>query len=323
MPGRWRGGLTTGRSLGYHGGEYARYEDELGRRDGVNRMERARVNGIELEYEVRGSGESVVLVHGGLLADENTPLSREPALTDRFHVINYHRRGFAGSTHPPGRATIGDQVADCRALLEYLGVDRAHVVGHSLGGVIGVQLALDAPETVQSLALMEPALMGAIAKAEAAQRPEAADSQRQFMEGMAKVQQLFEAGDRRGALQAFLETRAGDAFRGVLDWLVKTGEFDQAVADADTFLRVEMPAAFAWTFSRQDATRITQPVLSILGAQSPARARKVHEVLTAWVPQTETCVLPNAEHALALMDPPGIAAALAVFFARHPVLAAA
>lgn len=286
-------------------------------------MQRAHVNGVELEYEVRGRGEAVVLLHGGLLADENTPLMSEAALTDHFRVINYHRRGFAGSTHPAGRASIGDQVADCRALLAYLGVRRAHVVGHSLGGVIGVQLALDAPEIVQSLALMEPALMGAIAKAEAAQRPESADSQRQFMEGMAKVQQLFEAGDRRGALQAFLETRAGDAFRGVLDWLLKTGEFDQAVADAETFLQVEMPAAFAWTFTRQDAARITQPVLSILGAHSPMRARKVHEVLTAWIPQTEACVLPNAEHALPLMDPPGISKVLAAFFVHHPVRGAA
>ena len=101
-------------------------------------MERAEVNGVTLEYEVRGDGEPVVLIHGGLLTDENTPLAKEPALTDRFKVINYHRRGFAGSSRPEGQATIGDQVADLQALLAFLDVERAHVVGHSLGGVIGV-----------------------------------------------------------------------------------------------------------------------------------------------------------------------------------------
>jgi pimeloyl-ACP methyl ester carboxylesterase len=281
-------------------------------------MERTRVNGVELEYEVRGSGEPVLLLHGGLLADENTPLLKEPALTDHFRVINYHRRGFANSEHPAGQARIEDQVADARALLAELGVDRTHVIGHSLGGVIGVQLALDAPETVHSLALLEPALMGAIAKSQAG--PEAAaQSQQEFRDGMKRVYEIFDRGERREALLAFLETRAGGAFREVLDWLTTTGEFDQAVRDADTFLRVEMPAAYAWNFSPADARRITQPVLSILGVQSPPRAQKVHEILRQWVPQTEEVKLERAEHALPLMDPPGVAATLAEWLARHPM----
>src|SRR5947209_351927 len=117
-------------------------------------MERASVNGLELEYEVKGSGEPVVFLHGGLLADENTPMIKERTLTDHYKVINYHRRGFAGSSHPQAKASIEDQVADCKALLDYLGVKKAHVVGHSLGGVIGIQLAIDAPEKVYTLSLM-------------------------------------------------------------------------------------------------------------------------------------------------------------------------
>jgi pimeloyl-ACP methyl ester carboxylesterase len=192
------------------------------------------------------------------------------------------------------------------------------VVGHSLGGTIALQLAIDAPDVVHTLALMEPAIMAAIAKNQAA--PEEAEaSQRQFREGMAKVQEIYASGDRRGALLAFLETRAGQAFRGVLEWLTTTGEFDQAVRDADTFLQVEMPAAFAWSFDPETAGRIKQPVLSILGAHSPERAQHVNKIFQQWVPQTETTVLPDAEHALPLMDPPGIAKALADWFARHPI----
>ncbi len=51
------------------------------------------------------------------------------------------------------------QAADCRRLLEVLGADRAHLVGHSYGGAIALQLATDAPDLVQTLALLEPALM--------------------------------------------------------------------------------------------------------------------------------------------------------------------
>ena len=280
-------------------------------------MQRTRVNGVELEYEIHGSGEPVILLHGGLLADENTPLTKESALTSRYKVINYHRRGFGGSEHPAGKATIEDQAADCFELMNHIGVGRAHVVGHSLGGVIAIQLALSHPERVQTLALMEPALMGAIARAQ--QGPEAEASQRAFREGMAKVNEIYARGDKRGALEAFLQTRAGEAFRGVLDFLLKTGEFETAVKDADTFLQVEMPASYRWEFSRETAARLKMPVLSILGAHSPDRAQKVESFFVSWVPQTEKLVLPNAEHALPLMDPAGIAAALANWMKKYPM----
>lgn len=282
-------------------------------------MERAQVNGVELEYEVRGEGEPIVLLHGGLLADENTPLAKERTLTDRYKVINYHRRGFAGSTKTGKPAWIEDQVADCVALLDHLGVDKLHVVGHSLGGVIGIQLALDDPDRVASLALMEPALMGAIAKVEAQNNPTAAESQKKFIEGMQRVNEIAAGGDKRGALEAFLETRAAGAFRGVLDFLTKTGEFEQAVRDADTFLQIEMPAAYRWNFTPEIAGTLKCPVLSILGSHSPERAQAVHDVLKRWVPHTEDATLPKAEHALPLMDPPGIATVIVEWCSRHPI----
>lgn len=286
-------------------------------------MERAEVNGVELEYEVQGAGEPVLLLHGGLLADENTPLAREATLNERYQVVNYHRRGFAGSTKNGKPAWIEDQVEDARALLDLLGIDVTHVVGHSLGGVIAIQLALDEPDRVQSLALMEPALMGAIAKAEAASNPQAAESQKAFMAGMERVNELARQGDNRAALTAFLETRAAGAFRGVLDFLTQTGEFDQAVLDADTFLNIEMPAAYRWNFTPEIAAEIKPPMLSILGSQSPERARGVQEVLERWAPQTQEAVLPGAEHALPLMDPPGIAKVIVEWCSRYPIEARA
>ena len=122
-------------------------------------MDRVRLDGRELEYEVRGAGEPVVLVHGAHIADAFAPLLAEPALAERYQLVLYHRRGFAGSTHPDGPLSITQQAADCRALMQHLSVARAHVVGHSYGGVIALQLALDAPDIVHSLALLEPALL--------------------------------------------------------------------------------------------------------------------------------------------------------------------
>ena len=60
-------------------------------------MERVEVNGVELEYEVRGSGEPVLLIDM-LIADCFVPLLREPSLAGRYQLIRYHKRGWVGST---------------------------------------------------------------------------------------------------------------------------------------------------------------------------------------------------------------------------------
>jgi pimeloyl-ACP methyl ester carboxylesterase len=105
-------------------------------------VDRAVVDGVALEYEVSGAGEPVVCVHGALIADTFRPLRGEPSLA-RYCLITYRRRGYGGSTGD-GPASIARQAADCAALLRHLGVERAHVVGHSYGGAIALQLALDA-----------------------------------------------------------------------------------------------------------------------------------------------------------------------------------
>jgi hypothetical protein len=61
-------------------------------------MENAAVNGVELEYEVTGSGEPVLLI-SPVLADGFLPLVAEPSLQERYQLIQYHKRGWVGSTH--------------------------------------------------------------------------------------------------------------------------------------------------------------------------------------------------------------------------------
>ena len=60
-------------------------------------MQRANLNGANLEYDVRGTGEPLLLIHGSILADAFAPLLAEPTLGDHYRLISYHRRGFAGS----------------------------------------------------------------------------------------------------------------------------------------------------------------------------------------------------------------------------------
>ena len=121
-------------------------------------MEIATVNGVELEYEVAGTGEPVLLI-SPVLADGFLPLIAEPELADRYQLIRYHKRGWVGSTHTAGPVSVVDHATDAAALLDHLGVQRAHVAGHSSGAAVAAQLALDHPEIVHTLILLELSLL--------------------------------------------------------------------------------------------------------------------------------------------------------------------
>ena len=111
-------------------------------------MHHVNLDGVDLEYDVQGSGEPVLLIHGSIIADAFFPLLAEPRLTSNHRVITYHRRGFASSARAPSAFTMGQQAADGRALLRHLGLPRVHVAGHSYGAAIAMQWALDAPAEV-------------------------------------------------------------------------------------------------------------------------------------------------------------------------------
>ena len=127
------------------------------------KMQLTEINGVELEILDTGSGEPVIFVHGGM-GDECFAVLAEPALTNRYRLIHYHRRGFGTSEPPKTPVSISQQAADCRAVMQHLGVERAHCVGQSYGGVILMQTALDFSDAVYSLALLEPALPSVVFK---------------------------------------------------------------------------------------------------------------------------------------------------------------
>jgi pimeloyl-ACP methyl ester carboxylesterase len=270
-------------------------------------MERATLDGITFEYEATGSGEPVVCIHGAFVADAFEPLRSVSGLADRYRLITCHRRGYAGSSRTPGSVSVAQQAADCRALMAHLGVARAHVVGHSFGGCIALQLALDAPGAVRSLALLEPGLMvgaSAVSYREALQR------------GVRRYQEVGAAV----VVDEFLAAR-WPGYHAALDRALP-GAFAQAVADAATWFEAEVPAALDWRFGELEARRISQPVLSVLGEQSAAlwdRFGETHRWLLARLSDVEGYILPGATHFLQVENPREMAAALAAFFGRHPL----
>jgi pimeloyl-ACP methyl ester carboxylesterase len=268
-------------------------------------MQRTTLNGAEIEYEVRGSGDPLLLIHGSILADAFLPLLIEPEIANRYRVLNYHRRGFAGSDRVKSPFLICQQAADCRALLEHLKIPRAHVAGHSYGAVTALQMALDSPDHIRSLALLEPPLLGAVPSGPA------------FGEKMAPIIKLYTNGDKFGAADAFLKEVNGDNYRQVIDDRLPAGAFDLALADLDTFFQVEMPALQEWRFTADDAKRITLPVVSVIGNDSAPVFIESHDLVMQWFPQAEELRIPEATHGLQMINPRAIAEGLSRFFAQH------
>jgi pimeloyl-ACP methyl ester carboxylesterase len=111
---------------------------------------------VRLHFVDEGSGPAVVFLHG-LAADLDTFAEQARRLGDRYRTIRLDLRGHGGSSTPPGPWTIADIAGDVTALLDHLGIARAHFVGHSAGGVVAVRLAIDHPGRVASLCLVATA----------------------------------------------------------------------------------------------------------------------------------------------------------------------
>lgn len=266
-------------------------------------MERAKVRGKTLEYETLGSGEPVLLIHGALMADGLRPLVEEDSLAGSYKLIVYHRRGVAGSDGVSSPYTIKDQAADARALLGELGIESAHVIGHSYGAAIALQLAADALDVVHTLALLEaPSVM--------------VPSAEQMVQSMEPVGQRFASGDKEGAADDFLTALGSAGYRESLDRLLP-GSFEQAVDDADTFFTVEFPSLGDWGFSAEDAKRIGVPVLRVLGENSIPWFVESDALLGEWLPNSERSTILGVGHFLQMQNPRPVAESLAKFLARH------
>ena len=115
----------------------------------------APVNGLELYYEIHGSGEPLVLIHGGLGAIAELG-QLVPLLAETRQVIAVELQAH-GRTADIDRPLSYDLLADdIAALIEYLGFERADILGYSLGGGIALQTAIRHPDVVNRLVLISP-----------------------------------------------------------------------------------------------------------------------------------------------------------------------
>ena len=109
--------------------------------------------GVRIAWESNGSGDPVLFLHGlgGSMHDWEAQV---PAFSPKYRVLRLDVRGHGSSDKPKGKYEVEEFTGDAIAVLRPAGAERAHVVGISMGGMIALQLALDAPAMVRSLVLV-------------------------------------------------------------------------------------------------------------------------------------------------------------------------
>jgi pimeloyl-ACP methyl ester carboxylesterase len=271
-------------------------------------MRKTQLDGCVFETIDKGSGEPVLLIHGSM-ADECAAVLEQPSLAGAYRLIHYYRRGWDSDGCPDAPVSIEQQSRDAQALLAHLGVSQAHLVGQSYGAVISLQVALDAPDLVHSLSLLEPPLFAALSESAAAVFGALAE----------KAGSHYQAGEKQEAVDVFGRAVAGDNYRAELEKVLPEGSVERWVAKADTLFRSELPALTQWSFTRTEAGRITPPVLNMSGASTASYFKEIHEALSTWIPHSEADVVPGSTHAMINTHPKEAAERIAAFLARHPI----
>ena len=111
------------------------------------------INGIKICYQIHGDGYPIVLIHG-FGSKKESFMAQIPALSEEFKIISFDNRGAGKSERPDMPYTMEMFAGDIVGLIDYLGIRKAHLIGLSLGGMIGLNFILKFPDRVNKLVLI-------------------------------------------------------------------------------------------------------------------------------------------------------------------------
>lgn len=276
-------------------------------------------NGTSLATVEQGSGDPVVLVHGGV-SDLRSWTGQMSALSKDFRVFCYSRRFHAPNAPiPPDQPdTFQTHVDDLEALIDRLGTAPTHIVGHSWGGLIALVLASQHPEMCRRLVLIEaptvtvhleippkplqffklflsnPKLAFAIAKLGAGT--------------FAPAEKAFRKGDDKAAIARFGRGVLGDQAFEALSEERYQQVWDNRGPDRAQALYHGFP-------DLRDAplSRVTMPVLLLSGSSSPVVFRRLNDALADRLPDAIHRIICNASHIVQEDAPDEVNAEIAGF----------
>src|SRR5438094_4313544 len=232
----------------------------------VDKTGKISVNGLSFAYVDEGSGPPIVLVHGSV-SDYREWSKQMAPFAKHYRVIAYSRR-YHWPNLAPGKdadASVERQADDLAAIIRAMGIAPAHIVGHSIGGAVALNLALRHPELVRTLALAEPAVSGVLGEA-----PENEAVSKESQAVRAEMKEAFASGDAERIVRTYAAN-------------VALGEFEKAPPEVRQMLIANVPAFQLDFTSRRppftcdDARRVAVPVLILSGDRSPMGLQHIAE----------------------------------------------
>jgi len=126
---------------------------KVANRPGVGQMPKAKVNGINIYYKVHGQGEPLVLITG-MGADHRSWFRQVSDFQRYYQVITFDSRGIGKTDRPTELYSFKTLADDVIGLMDHLALDKAHLLGLSLGGIVAQEIAIDHPDRVRKLVLV-------------------------------------------------------------------------------------------------------------------------------------------------------------------------
>ncbi len=262
-------------------------------------MHRIRVGAVELAYDEVGDGEVVVFLSGTSL-DRTVWGPQVAAFADRYRCITIDNRDVGESTQVTAPYTPRDMAADVDGLLAALDLPAAHVVGHSLGGAVGQELALASPDRVRTLTLV-----GSWARND--------EYTRALFRTWKRLRAVLEPA---AFLEAILLTGVGHTFLNTIgvDAMVQLFLAAPHPQSAEAYCR-QVDADLAHdTLDRLG--KIQPPTLVISGDEDKIFPSHHAHQLAGGI-GAESIVIAGAGHCAAIENPPAVNAALEAFFTSH------
>lgn len=243
------------------------------------------IDGAQIYYEIEGSGQPVVLVHGSMM-DTRMWEPQVSALADRFRLVRFDQRGYGRSTQPP---TSYRSHEDFRRLFDALAIDRPHLVGSSMGGRFAVDYAVTYPDELASLVVLPGGLSGY------------EYSEPSFNAGLVPMIEAAERGDFAAATNLLLDfapmrpAAAIPPVRTQLEAILADYSW-QHFREPDPWLEMEPPALGR-------LGEIRAPTLVVAGELDIPDHHAQARILNERVPDVRLVELPGAGHMLNLEQP--------------------
>ena len=255
---------------------------------------------IDCSYSIKGSGPAIVFVHG--IGARKTSWNKVCKYLEKdFTCICYDLRGHGDSPKGILPFSLESLVDDMEALRRKLGIQKIHIVGHSLGGMIGPAYALSFPENVVSISILSSAAF-------------------RTMDDKSKVNAVLQSMRDKG-IGPILSTLTD---RWFTDDFIEKRSIDvelrlQQVIDTDPDVFLEVFRIYAETEMSPWLSEINQPCLVLTGENDGGCSPRLNQLIADSLPNSELCILKNFKHSLLIEAPDKVGERVREFLLKQTV----